>query len=195
MGHKTWIGDPINGGALLDWGSHGFDILRFVAGADPVRISRGAGRLRRRAGRRAVGHGPAGVCERGHRAALDELRAAVPGLDSPFRLWIVGETGILQVNRFGQTLLGRGDSWTVISEDPAAGLVHRATPRPGACRRSGAADPGLGRFRARDGRPSSAPADAGRWAVMQVEAAYRSWRATGPDRSSLRRARGPEHGH
>jgi UDP-N-acetyl-2-amino-2-deoxyglucuronate dehydrogenase len=32
----TWATDPNEGGAFLDWGSHGCDIVRWYAGADPV---------------------------------------------------------------------------------------------------------------------------------------------------------------
>ena len=174
MGHKTWIGDPINGGALLDWGSHGFDILRFVAGADPVRISA-----------ELADFGVAPVREPSAMVQLAYANGVIaqlwmsyelpsPGLDSPFRLWIVGETGILQVNRFGQTLLGRGDSWTVISDDPLPdwSIERRHDPVRVVAPARQIQD---WVDSVRDGRPSSAPADAGRWAVMQVEAAYRSW--------------------
>ncbi len=175
MGHKTWIGDRANGGALLDWGSHGFDILRFVAGADPVRLSAELADF--------------GVAPVGEPSAMIQLRYAngvmaqlwmsyelpSPGLDSPFRLWIVGERGILQVNRFGQTLLGQGDSWEVISDDPLPdwSIERRHDPVRVVAPARQIQDwvDAL-----REGRPSAAPADAGRWAVMQVEAAYRSWR-------------------
>ena len=175
MGHKTWIGDPINGGALLDWGSHGFDILRFVAGADPVRTARAE----------LADFGVAPVREPSAMVQLAYANGVIaqlwmsyelpsPGLDSPFRLWIVGETGILQVNRFGQTLLGRGDSWTVISDDPLPdwSIERRHDPVRVVAPARQIQD---WVDSVRDGRPSSAPADAGRWAVMQVEAAYRSW--------------------
>src|SRR5437879_776433 len=32
----SWALDPKEGGALLDWGSHGCDIVRWYAGAEPV---------------------------------------------------------------------------------------------------------------------------------------------------------------
>ena len=175
MGHKTWIGQPENGGALLDWGSHGFDILRFVAGADPVRLSAELADF--------------GVAPVGEPSAMVQLAYAngviaqlwmsyelpSPGLDSPFRLWIVGERAILQVNRFGQTLLGHGDRWDVISDDPLPdwSMERRQDPVRVVAPARQIQDwvDSL-----REGRPSAAPADAGRWAVMQVEAAYRSWR-------------------
>jgi predicted dehydrogenase len=176
MGHKTWIGDRVNGGALLDWGSHGFDILRFVAGADPIRLSAELADF--------------GVAPVGEPSAMVQIRYAndvmaqlwmsyelpPPGLDSPFRLWIVGEKGIFQVNRFGQTLMGQGDEWTVISDDalPDWSIERRHDPvRVVAPARQ--IQDWVDALRA--GRASSAPAEAGRWAVMQVEAAYRSWQS------------------
>jgi len=176
MGHKTWIGDRANGGALLDWGSHGFDILRFVAAADPVHLSAELADF----GVAPVGEPSAMVQLRYGNGVIAQLWMSYelpsPGLDSAFRLWIVGERGILQVNRFGQTLLGKDDRWDVISEEPLPdwSIERRHDPvRVIAPARQiqDWADA------LRGGRPSSAPADAGRWAVMQVEAAYRSWRS------------------
>jgi len=176
MGHKTWIGDRENGGALLDWGSHGFDILRFVAGADPIRLSAELADF----GVAPVGEPSAMVQIRYANGVMAQLWMSYelppPGLDSPFRLWIVGERGILQVNRFGQTLIGRGDRWDVISDDslPDWAIERRHDPvRVVAPARQ--IQDWVDALHA--GRPSSAPADAGRWAVMQVEAAYRSWQA------------------
>ena len=174
MGHKTWIGDPANGGALLDWGSHGFDILRFVAGADPVRLSAELADF----GGAPVGEPSAMVQLAYANGVMAQLWMSYelpsPGLDSAFRLWIVGETGILQVNRFGQTLLGHGDSWEVISDDPLPdwSIERRHDPVRVVAPARQIQDwvDAL-----REGRPSAAPAEAGRWAVMQVEAAYRSW--------------------
>jgi len=34
--HGRWVDDPKEGGPFLDWGSHGCDITRWYAGADPV---------------------------------------------------------------------------------------------------------------------------------------------------------------
>jgi predicted dehydrogenase len=176
MGHKTWIGEREHGGALLDWGSHGFDILRYIAGADPVRLSAELADF--------------GVAPVGEPSAMVQLKYAngiiaqlwmsyelpPPGLDSPFRLWIVGERGILQVNRFGQALIGHGDQWDVISDEtlPDWSIERRRDPVRVLAPARQIQDwvDAL-----REGRPSAAPAEAGRWAVMQVEAAYRSWRA------------------
>ena len=176
MGHKTWIGDRANGGALLDWGSHGFDILRFVAGADPIRLTAELADF----GVAPVGE-PSGMVQvRYANGVMAQLWMSYelpsPGLDSAFRLWIVGERGILQINRFGQTLLGRGQGWDVISDEPLPDWSKER--RHDAVRVLAPARQIQDWLDAlREGRPSSAPADAGRWAVMQVEASYRSWRA------------------
>jgi predicted dehydrogenase len=173
MGHKTWIGDRANGGALLDWGSHGFDILRFVAGADPTRLTAELADF----GGAPVGEPSAMVQVRYQNSVMAQLwmsyELPAPGLDSAFRLWIVGETGILQINRFGQTLLGKGSSWDLISEEPLPdwSIERRHDPVRVLAPARQIQDwvDAL-----REGRPSSGPAEAGRWAVMQVEAAYRS---------------------
>ena len=176
MGHKTWIGERENGGALLDWGSHGFDILRFVADADPIRLSAELAHF----GSAPVGEPSAMVQLAYANGVIAQLWMSYelpsPGLDSPFRLWIVGERGILQVNRFGQSLLGHDEKWDVISDDalPDWSIERRHDPVRVVAPARQIQDwvDAL-----REGRPSAAPADAGRWAVMQVEAAYRSWRA------------------
>ena len=36
LGPDHWAADPNEGGAFLDWGSHGCDIVRWFAGSDPV---------------------------------------------------------------------------------------------------------------------------------------------------------------
>ncbi len=175
MGHKDWIGDPRNGGALLDWGSHAFDILRWVAGSDPTQLT-------------------AVVTEFGDAPVIDSSAMALihygsgamaslwmsyelpkPGLDTPFRLWIVGSKGILDLQRFGKSYLGRGDGWEVISDDglPDWEIERRNDPvriQAPARQIQDWVDA------LRHGRPSSAPGSAGRWAVMQVEASLRSSR-------------------
>ena len=175
MGHKDWIGDPRNGGALLDWGSHAFDILRWVAHSDPERLT-------------------AVVTEFGDAPVIDSSAMALiaygsgamaslwmsyelpkPGLDSPFKLWIVGSEGILDLQRFGASKLGRGDAWEVISDDglPDWEIERRHDPvRVKAPARQ--IQDWVDALHA--GRPSSAPASAGRWAVMQVEASLLSSR-------------------
>jgi myo-inositol 2-dehydrogenase/D-chiro-inositol 1-dehydrogenase len=175
MGHKTWIGDPINGGALLDWGSHGFDILRWMAGSDPIRLSAELASF----GNAPVAEASAMVQIAYGNGVIAQLWMSYelpsPGMDSPFRLWIVGSTGILQVNRFGESLIGRGDSWQAFNDDgaPDWSIERRHDPIRVVAPARQIQDWVDALI---DGRPSSAPAEAGRWAVMQVEAAYRSWR-------------------
>jgi predicted dehydrogenase len=175
MGHKTWIADPQHGGALLDWGSHAFDLLRHFAGADPLHLSA-----------EVTHYGVAPIEESSAMAQIaypDGVMAQLwmsyelpqPGLDSPFKLWVVGADGILELQRFGQSRLGRGAGWEVISDDGEAdwSVERRHDPvrvlAPARQIKDWVAA-------LHEGRPSSAPADAGRWAVMQVEAALLSSR-------------------
>ena len=160
MGHKTWIAEPENGGALLDWGSHAFDLLRHFADADPLRLSA-----------EVTQYGDAPVGESSAMALIaypNDVMASLwmsyelpkPGLDSPFKLWIVGSKGILELQRFGQSRMGRGDSWEVISDDGEANweIERRHDPvRVKAPARQ--IQDWVDAIRA--GRPSSAPAEAG----------------------------------
>jgi predicted dehydrogenase len=175
MGHKTWIAQPEHGGALLDWGSHAFDLLRHFADADPLRLSA-----------EVTQYGDAPVGESSAMALIaypNDVMASLwmsyelpkPGLDSPFKLWVVGAKGILELQRFGQSRMGRGDAWEVISDDGEANWAIERRHDP--VRVKAPARQIQDWVDAiREGRPSSAPADAGRWAVMQVEAALLSSR-------------------
>ena len=174
MGHKRWLADPGEGGVLLDWGSHAFDLARWFAGADPVRLTA-----------ELTSFGDTDVPEPSAMIQIAYANGALaqvwmsyelpaPGLESPFRLAIVGSTGIVQTERFGKTLLARGGDWELVHEEPAAdwSLERRHDPvRLGAPRAQLQAwVDGI-----RGGRPSVAPGADARWAVRQVEAAYRSW--------------------
>jgi predicted dehydrogenase len=176
MGHKTWIGDPAEGGVLLDWGSHAFDILRWFAAADPVRISAEFAHF----GHAEVAEPTAMVQLAYATGALAQVWMSYelpePGLDSAFRLWIVGERGIIEVSRFGQLRLGTGGDWRVVAEDGPAdwALERRHDPVRLVSPVAQVAD---WVDSIRSGRPSAAPAKDARWAIRQVEAAYRSWRA------------------
>ncbi|HEV8489852.1 MAG TPA: Gfo/Idh/MocA family oxidoreductase [Candidatus Limnocylindrales bacterium] len=175
MGHKTWIADPAEGGVLLDWGSHAFDILRWFAGADPVRIAAEFAHF----SDTAVAEPTAMVQLAYGNGVLAQVWMSYelpdPGLDSAFRLWVVGSRGILEATRFGQLRLGTGGAWQVVAEDgPADWALERrhdpvrlASPVAQVC---DWVDSILAN------RPSSAPARDARWAVRQVEAAYRAWR-------------------
>ncbi len=43
--HRKWIDDPASGGVLLNTGVHGFDLWRFLTGAEPVSVLAETGRF------------------------------------------------------------------------------------------------------------------------------------------------------
>jgi myo-inositol 2-dehydrogenase/D-chiro-inositol 1-dehydrogenase len=175
MGHKTWLADAGEGGVLLDWGSHAFDICRWFAGADPVRLSA-----------ELATFGPATVPEPSAMVQVAYANGALAqvwmsyelpaaGLESPFRLAIVGSAGVLEVERFGRTLLTRDGGTVVAHEEPAADWSLERRHDPVRLRSP------IRQLQAwvdaiRTGSPSVASGADARWAVLQVEAAYRSWR-------------------
>jgi predicted dehydrogenase len=174
MGHKTWIGEPGEGGALLDWGSHGFDVLRWIAGADPVRLSALTARLDSTT---PVADATAMVQVAYANGVMAQMwmsyELPAPGLDSPFRLWVIGERGMLEISRFGPCRLGRGTGWETVMKAtmPDWSIERRHDPV-----RLQAIVAQVNEFAdaIATGRSTAAPPEAGRWAVMQVEAARRS---------------------
>lgn len=80
------------------------------------------------------------------------------------------------MSRFGQLRLGTGGAWRLVAEDGPAdwALERRYDPVRLA---SPAAQVNDWVDSILSNRPSAAPAQDARWAIRQVEAAYRAWRA------------------
>lgn len=111
----SWAEDPAEGGAYLDWGVHGMDVLRWLTGAHATRVFA-----------TFANYG-------GHRVddvsamAQYELDTGVmvqvwmsyefpaPGLGTNLQLMIVGERGLLDLDRY-RLRLGSGDEWRLVTE-------------------------------------------------------------------------------
>jgi len=114
----NWALDPKEGGPFLDWGSHGCDIVRWYAGAEPVLAFAQYAR-----------YGPAekvdptafaqftfanGVLA--HIWMTYELPHAV--MAGRARYIVIGSRAILEINAYGQVKRSRTDGWDVVYESP-----------------------------------------------------------------------------
>jgi UDP-N-acetyl-2-amino-2-deoxyglucuronate dehydrogenase len=170
---KTWSLDPVHGGYILDAGVHVFDLMRWYAGAEVVRVFGSVTRFSQTATVKPTAlvqvqfaNGVVGffwLCA--------ELPA--PGFREPMqRLQVVGSKGLLEIDPYGKLDAALDGVWQTIWEQPAIdylGNYLNAT-------RLEAFAAELQDFldSLRDDRPPFATGYDGRAAVEIVEAANRS---------------------
>jgi predicted dehydrogenase len=174
----SWAQDPAEGGPLLDWGSHGCDVLRWFAGADAELVfgqvttfEAGVGAMAN-----AVAHFTFANGVLGHLLMTHELPHAALGGRS--RYLIIGSRAMLELSAYGQVRRSRPDgSWEVVyrsddfvGEEAAWGYPNdylRAAFRRQVSDLVGAVV---------DGTPLGVTAEDGMRAVEMVEAVLRSAR-------------------
>lgn len=116
---KTWAFNPAEGSQFLDWGVHETDALRWWTGSDAVRAY---------ADYRTFGTPPPidlsamaqytmanGVMAH----MLMTYEVPEPGIVPNDSTRIIGSTGILDVDHYGQVRLGKGDGWRLVAEQVA----------------------------------------------------------------------------
>ena len=169
---KLWAFDPAEGSQFLDWGVHETDAVRWLTGSEAVRAY---------ADYRTYGSPPPvdlsamvqytmanGVMVQ----MLMTYETPEPGLVPNDWTRVIGSTGIIEADHYGQVRLGTGSDWQVVAEQPAFNFL------------GGYLDPNrLKGFAAqvedfcgaiRDGRAPIVTGHDGRAAVEMVEAADRS---------------------
>lgn len=170
---KPWAGEAEHGGYFLDMGAHNFDILRFWTGAEPTLMFSQVYTYDIPAHERANAMSQV-VFNNGVVAQhWMSFQMPMPGLpQSAHRYIIVGETGILDVDGFGKLLLGRGDQWELIWEQPTFDPINN----PYVPERLESFFTQTQDFidDVLDGRPDTVSGADGRAAVAMVEAALRS---------------------
>ncbi|MEP7198418.1 MAG: Gfo/Idh/MocA family oxidoreductase, partial [Chloroflexota bacterium] len=175
QGHagKPWAGEAAHGGYFLDMGVHNFDILRFWTGAEATLIFSQVFTYNIPTHERANAMTQL-LFDNGVVAQQwMSFQIPTPGLpQSSHRYIIVGETGILDVDGYGQLLLGRGNSWELIWEQPAFDYIKN--PMDPLRLESFAAQTQDFIDDVLDGRPDSVSGADGRAAVAMVEAALLS---------------------
>lgn len=125
----SWAEDPAEGGAYLDWGVHGMDVLTWLTGARASRVY---------AQFTAFGGGPIQDLSAMAQYELDtgamvqvmmSYEIPEPGLGSNMQLEIIGESGIIWVDRFALRL-GNESGWEdVLSWEPWEWTVDPKNPR------------------------------------------------------------------
>jgi myo-inositol 2-dehydrogenase/D-chiro-inositol 1-dehydrogenase len=171
---KGWAHDPAEGGVFLDWGSHACDLVRAVGGADPAVIFASFANYRIPL--------PPAMSGMVHVELTNGVVAQLwmsfelpePGIESNGRLLIVGETGLIDLDLYGELRVGDSRGWRTLDRylggSAAAQPLHPERLDGCAAQLRDFADS------VRSGRPPSVSAEDGKWAVAMVEAAYRSWR-------------------
>jgi predicted dehydrogenase len=123
---KEWFRNPNEGGLFLDAGSHCFDYLRWIAGAEPVRLFahlanyNGDGETPRSSMTTVVFAN--GVM--GHLWLTYEVPS--PGWEhTDFRARVVGSSGELDTHGYGALQLGREDAWETLYEQAPMDYINR----------------------------------------------------------------------
>jgi predicted dehydrogenase len=169
----SWIGDPKEGGAYLDWGVHGVDALRWLTGANAVRAF---------AQMANYGGLPAPDTSAMVHYVMDSgamvqvwmsYEFPPPGLGTNFQFMIVGSKGMLDLHRY---FLRRStdDGWETIFEwEPWDWITDAKNAR-----RIGLTARQVQQFTraVEGGEPLLVTGEEGRAAVEMIEAAQRSAR-------------------
>jgi predicted dehydrogenase len=114
-----WKLDPAQQTAWASWSAHGCDLIRWLSGSEPIRAF---ARITNFSGEPPdVGQSAMAQFELASGAMVQVLmtyETPRPGFPSTWEFVIVGSTGILRLDPYGQLTLGRDDAWEVVAEMP-----------------------------------------------------------------------------
>ena len=171
-----WPLDPREGGAWLDWGSHGCDVVRWYAGSEPELV------IARFASRRsdmpdltgmATFQFPDGVL------ANLFMSYEIPGTAATERAHytVIGSEAVVEVHAYGGVDLLRGDDREVVYRDERFTDANTTWDEHAPYFRRGFAAQVRDLVESiHDGRPPSIGGEDGRIAVAMATGALRSWR-------------------
>jgi predicted dehydrogenase len=170
---KEWFRDPKEGGLYLDAGSHCFDYLRWIAGAEPTRLysqlaTYNADSDTPRSSMTTVNF------SNGVMASLWlSYEVPTPGWENTdFRARVVGATGNLDAHGYGAVQIARDDTWETLWVQGKMDYVNQPMER---VRLEAFFDMTQDFIDAlRDNRPQPVTGEDGLAAVAMVEAGYRS---------------------
>jgi predicted dehydrogenase len=172
---KEWFRDPKEGGLFLDAGCHCFDYLRWVAGAEPIRL------YAQVANYNNDGETPRSTMTtltfaNGVMASL-WLSYEVPGPgweNTDFRARVVGASGELDAHGYGALRVGRDNAWETVYQQAPIDYINRPMERTRLEAFFDMTQDFIDALRA--GRRPPVTGDDGLAAVALVEAGYRSSR-------------------
>jgi predicted dehydrogenase len=125
----TWKLDPTQQTAYASWSAHGCDLMRWFAGSDGVSafasMTNFSG-VPPNVRQSAMVHYEFGSGAIAQVWMTYEMPA--PGLTPGFEFVIVGSDGILRLDPYGQLLLGKGDGWDVVAEQPGFDPLDASDP-------------------------------------------------------------------
>jgi predicted dehydrogenase len=114
-----WKLDPAQQTAWASWSAHGCDLIRWFTSSEPVvafaHITNYSGAPP------AVGQSAMATYEMASGALVQiwmTYETPPPGLGSTWEFVIVGSDAILRLDPYGKLLLGRGDTWERVAEQP-----------------------------------------------------------------------------
>lgn len=173
--HSGWPLDPAEGGAWLDWGSHGCDIVRWYAGSEPTLVSA------RAVSRRDDIHDLTVMATfdfPGRALAHLWMTYEIPAVAASerARYTFVGTEAVIDVNAYGGVDLIRGDQVEAVYRDER--FVGPGTTwdwQAPYFRRAFHAQVADLALAIRDGRPVAIDGGEGRAAVQMALAARQSW--------------------
>lgn len=172
---RSWYTDPIHGGWFLDAGSHTFDLMRWFAGSNAVRVY---GTVTNLTG--SVNPNPTAVVQItfangviGNYWMSFEIPA--PGFDDALiRTQVVCSNGLLNIDQYGKVEAAIDGTWQLVWEqspiDYTVSILNPVRLEAFAAELQDFLDA------VREGRPPLATGEDGRAAVEIVEAAHRSSR-------------------
>src|SRR5262245_46425521 len=109
---KEWFRDPKEGGLFLDAGSHCFDFLRWVAGAEPTRLYAQVANYNQDSDTPRSTMTTLAFANGVMATLWLSYEVPSPGWEhTDFRARVVGSTGNLDTHGYGAFQLGRGDAW------------------------------------------------------------------------------------
>jgi predicted dehydrogenase len=170
---KEWFRDPKEGGFFLDAGSHCFDYLRWVAGAEPVRLYA-----------QVATYNQDSETPRSTMTTLSFTNGVMASLwlsyevptpgweNTDFRARVVGSSGELDAHGYGVLQIGRGAAWETVYQQAPIDYINRPMERTRLEAFFEMTQDFIDALRA--GRPPAVSGADGLAAVAMVEAGYRS---------------------